>query len=255
MTTTIAPKSQITATGSVVISTSKYIVGFSSLYLPGNTNPNTSRLIITGYPYNQLNSSWTIEFYVFIPSIFQGTGNSECVPISIGNSYNSYIYVSCVNNNFNWFIGTPTTEPFYYNISSYQTTPFRINDWNHIAFSFNGSAYMIYCNGILRYKRLSSVNNGIMLKNLYLGTFFNGEYNFSGGGCFIDGLRISKAIRYTTTEGASYPLPFTSTTIPAGITTRPPSNYVPDASTVYINTFEGLNNSTKFQLNEYMTPS
>jgi hypothetical protein len=165
----------------------------------------------------QLGSSWTIEFWCYIPTLysagaavytFYNAGYSGC--IFIDNTYRI---------NFGYYVWTQATSPL-----SITATP---NAWNHIAIQFNliQTQLEVFINGKCAFitTLITSGNYLGVTKPLFRN--YSTYYNYIGA-YYISELRISNILRYST---PSYTAPTTTFTI--------------DSNTLVLNHFNGINGS------------
>ena len=237
--TTIVPSSGPTAstspttfsmTGSCYISTAQSKFGSSSLFLP---NSNGNYLKMSNFSgSSRLTSKWTIEFFIYMTAYPYNTTVGLC--FGANNSANGYIQMCGTSGTdpvrqVAWFLG-PSNGLWTISTQLHAGT-YSINAWNHIAVTYNGSAYCLCRNGnIDKYLTGNSTNIGPSISQFYFGAFCsNGSFSNNGGGAYFDGLRISSAALYTGSQNSSY-------TVPSSLTAL--------SNTIYMNSFEGTNNST-----------
>lgn len=241
--TTSTSPTTFAMTGSPYISTSYYKIGAASLFLP-NTDGN--RLVMSNFPgSSRLSTSlWTIEFFVYPTS----SQTSERVGISFGSSNSAIAYCAFMGtgdgaaaNKVVWYMGTANGTWNIFTSSSFtSTTNYTIGAWNHVALTLSGNTYSAYLNGSRQYTNTNSTNIGALISQFYFGAYCSGgTFSLNGGGRYFDGLRITSDVLYT------------------GTTYTVPTSYIVSSSTIYVNSFEGTNNSTTFTTGEtyYITVS
>lgn len=217
-------------TGTVAITTSQYKMGTASLQLAGTSNSYSLMTLFPGS--SKLTGSWTIEFWVYIPTGYASGSNGAC--LSIGTSATIYIFFQCtsVNTRFDTFAGTTNAS---WNIFNQINFTYSTNTWYHIAIQRNSSTnqYTVYYNGNLASTNTNATNIGSSFDQFSFGSYFYSNVsNWGGYGLCVDGLRISNIVRYSSS--------FT-----------PPTSYTVDGNTIYINYFEGTNGSTTMTTSQY----
>lgn len=122
------------------------------------------------------------------------------------------------------------------------TTNGVIGKWAHVAFCYTlNSKYELFVDGSNIYTNSTYTSNmGPLLSRWTFGCYMtgSGSYNevIGGYGMYLDAFRVSDTVRYS---GQTY------TPLAQG------SSYTIDDNTVYINYFDGTNNSTEFTSSEY----
>jgi len=225
MTPITTPKLNLTytATGSVAVSTAQKVIGDYSCYLPGSSS---NRLIISNFPGSTyLSNNWTIEFFIYLPNP-NDMASTELSPITFSSAPASsgtmLIYPAYFKsrNTFAWFVGI-SSKPWEIANNQYSSTP-STEGWNHLAICYTlNTNYQFFCNGSLIGTSTKTTNVGSLLTNINLGTLAINNANVMGGyNTYVDGLRISDTVRYTS----SYTVP---------------TAYTVDSNTIYLNSFEG----------------
>jgi hypothetical protein len=219
--TTVSSPVTWTVTGSPYISTDQSIIGSSSLYLP---NSSGNYAVMSSFPASsKLTGSWTFEFFVYIPSSYDS--NYDFL-LSIGSTSSTYAVVEIINSQFGFYIGT---SPLTWNIADTQYSNLTKDKWCHVAIQYNSSTsnYAYYFDGSMKGNVTNGTNCGSNLVQTNFGSYLvNGSHIAERHGIYIDGFRISNSARY----------PLSSYTAP--------SSYSVDSNTIYINYFEGSNNSS-----------
>lgn len=234
--------------GSAVISTTQALSAMSntaSLYLPGNVS---NRAEMSSFPASSdLSGSWTIEYFIYIPTAFVGgtelAGRLFSATVCFANTgkyYRVYNEVCSSYKSIQFWSANSTGGAAYNGV--YSSNAYTEGAWNHLAWCYNSSNnnYQIFLNGFAANatSSLSSVistNLGTDLTNWGFGVLYaTGTTNYGANGLFVDAVRVSSNVRYS---GSTYTVP--TTYLPA------------DSNTTYINFFEGTNNSTTMNVAEY----
>lgn len=222
--------------GSVVISTAQSKSGMSStssLYLPGTTQPNRS--VMSNFPAStRLTGDWTIEYFVYVPS---GYSASEGAPVSIGNTTTLMIYTPFLSGTGRtaWYVGTLGLGNW--EVFNGTDTAYTSAAWNHVALTYNSANnnYQAFNNGTRTGANTSVTSMNTKLTQWAFGTrLLSSTYSLGGGGLYVDAVRVSSNVRYNT---STYTVPSTA--------------YGYDSNTIYINYFEGTNNSLNMTFGEY----
>jgi hypothetical protein len=126
-------------------------------------------------------------------------------------------------NNLIWYVGSSSSVKWDVVDREAISNP-NTETWNHIAICYTlNTGYKFFSNGNLTGASSATNNVGSLLTNINLGSLAISDAQVYGGyNTYIDGLRISNSVRYTT----NYTVPTSS-------------SYGIDSDTIYFNSFEG----------------
>lgn len=207
----------------------------NSLYIPAGNNV----LEITGIPTSVYSGSWTIEFWAMLPTVksWSDIFNAGPNPSTTKPGTQDFTLNLQVGQNNSMGISVQTL--------SNNTSTFQANVWYHIAFVYDATStgngiplpYQVYVTPVggstvvMLYASDIKTNLGSQLNYLRLG----GNYCCAPTSqeMYINNLRVSSTARYSQVASAVFP-----------------TTYVPDSSTVYINTFN-TTSPTGFTSAEY----
>jgi hypothetical protein len=212
-----------TMNGLAIVTTNKYKWPSNSLYLPGNSNQNY--LSTTGIP-NNTPTAWTLEAWV-----------------NLGASQTNYVFGKYATTSLQaWYSGsqiglTIQFEGYRNDVSVSYSFTFTVGTWYHVAWVYDGSRYLIYANGTLVGNTVAgNVKNGfftdlVVGSQFPLGTIYAGNLGqisvsnpySTGHNGYLDDVRFSNIARYVA---STYTVPAAAFTV--------------DASTIFLQNFEGL---------------
>lgn len=216
----------LNAFGNAKISTAQSKFGVSSALLDGAGDFITA----VGPPTDLLpwySSDFTVEFWirpVAMTSFQVAPGGATIIPVLFGN-------MNATGSGNYWSFGPMndgSVRFFYYNgtENTVSTTGVTlvINTWFHLAFTHSAGTIKIYVDGTQR--ATASVSGSPQSGSAI--PFTIGQYNNVCASAYIDEIRMSNSVRYTTT--------FTPST----------SQFTNDANTLLLLHMEGTNNATTF---------
>lgn len=184
--------------------------GVTSLYLPPYVNAFVS---LKNFPSLIAFSSWTVEFFVYWPTV----PSTETAVFGAGTS-NVTTYLALVNKIPQLATGTVQGN---WALTNTGTTQLSNTTWYHVAIVYTGSQYVVFLNGNQIATPSSSTTNYGNFTTMWFGTYWTGAANYHSGGAYYDAFRLSGTARYTSTG-------FTAPSLP----------YTEDNNTLYTNYFE-----------------
>lgn len=187
-------------TSGLTVSNAQVKFGTGALYCPSITSYSG---MVSPVP----SGAWTIELWMYATSIpnnatFCWSGSGSMYLRYSGTSNTVIAYVSS-GGGVGWNI-----------MAGSGTVAAPINQWNHLALVFTGSAYMLFVNGQIS---VNTTNSSIADANIWPNFILSN--NGSGFVGYIDEFRISSTARYTNTF-----------TVPA-------TDFAMDAMTIVLNKF------------------
>lgn len=235
-----------------------------SAFFTGAVSPNDGRFVlpnVSSLSSMISNNIFTVEMWLYPTMINSYTGsvgpsNSGSPSISnasqilfCSNSSAKCGFYTYLENNLNvttysWD-QTSTTYGLYSSTTLLSSSyPYVLNSWNHIGISYDPTAgWRCWLNGYLRGKNKSIVTNTTSLvvgpdtanwmQQWSIGCYYQnggagtGPYYMGLNNAYMQQFRVSNIVRYSTatdTIGETYTLPTAA--------------FVPDANTVYLNSFD-----------------
>ena len=200
----------VTAYGDAQVDTAKYKFGTGSLLCDG-----TGDGLKTDDAIDMTNGEWTFECWYYNNNTFVG-GDTDVIldpRINLGNGYTNLIFAVT-----NGYIG------FYTNSWKNSSTQMTSGQWNHLAWSWDGTNIRAFVNGTLHRTAADSrtyYDCGVSVGARYdVGAFYTNGW--------IDEVRISNVCRYTSAF------------------TAPSAAFTNDADTTLLLHMDGSDGSTTF---------
>jgi hypothetical protein len=190
--------------GSPVISTSRFIEGFASMYFDGVSSYITYDQVFRNI--TSVSTAFTIEFWWYPTSVV--VNNGAVVMCVTTKSTGAYV----VAIGANYYVSTATIIT--------GITQITLNSWQHIALTSNGTSLYLYINGVL-INTTSRPTTALSNCNLSIGANNITPDNFAPG--WVDSFRVTSGVaRYTSsfTPSASitgYNLPVPPTNVSASV--------------------------------------
>ena len=219
----------IYSSSNVAINTTRSKFGNSSAFITGLSN-GVGSIRIVNLPTSSFTGNWTYECWVYPTNArcAWGDGQQGIFCCKSQAPYTPFaLIITPSNMRLQLFVSTTGTDWLINAIVG--STSISLNSWSHIAFVWDGSSYKVYLNGTVDINVSSTTAiPSANLDELYIS---NNSTIFSVQGLnngYIDEVRVSSIARYTSN--------FTPTT----------TAFSSDANTIYLNHFEGTNNSTNW---------
>ena len=179
----------VTAVANAQIDTAQYKFGTGSLLSDG-TGDYLSLATHADFDFSA--SNFTVEGWYRFNTVAVGqalfAGNSDYIGgVSYNQNVANKLSLDLSSNHSGWNIC---------NNAAGTKTDFAANTWYHIAFTWDGTTYRVFVDGVLDISVTSSTGM-YATAGMFIGTWGNGGLSFNG---WIDEFRVSKGIaRYTDT--------------------------------------------------------